>query len=138
MQASAALTSGIDHVGLTVGDLELSRRFFVECLGWKVVGENPSYPAVFVSDGLVRLTLWQVDRADGFVPFDRRKNIGLHHVALKAADEKVLRDIFEHVSAWPGVQVEFAPELVGKGPKVHCMVREPGGVRVEFVHAPAS
>jgi hypothetical protein len=28
--------------------------------------------------------------------------------------------------------VEFAPEFSGKGPKVHFMIREPGGNRLEF------
>jgi len=28
--------------------------------------------------------------------------------------------------------IEFAPERSGKGPKVHFMVREPGGTRIEF------
>ncbi len=136
MQNPHALTTGIDHVGLTVGDLERSRRFFVDCLGWTVVGENPTYPAVFVSDGLIRLTLWQVDTSDGYTPFDRRKNIGLHHVAFKMPSEEALSELFERVSAWPGVVAEFAPEPVGKGPRIHCMVREPGGVRVEFVYTP--
>lgn len=136
MQNPSALTMGIDHLGLTVADLELSRRFFVECLGWKVVGGNPAYPAVFVSDGLARLTLWQVDTSDDYVPFDRRKNIGLHHVALKAPSEEALRENFTRMAAWPGVVVEFAPQLVGQGPRVHGMLREPGGVRVEYVYAP--
>jgi catechol 2,3-dioxygenase-like lactoylglutathione lyase family enzyme len=136
MQDPNALTKGIDHLGLTVADLELSRRFFVDCLGWTVVGENPAYPAVFVSDGVSRLTLWQVDAADGYTSFDRKKNIGLHHVALKAPREEALGAIFERVSSWPGVVAEFAPQPVGKGPRVHCMVREPGGVRVEFVFTP--
>ena len=138
MQDPQALTLGIDHLGLTVGDLELSRRFFVDGLGWKVVGENPSYPAVFVADGRSRLTLWQVDKTDGFVTFDRRKNVGLHHVALKVADREALDALYARVSAWPGVEVEFAPQPAGAGPRVHCMVREPGGARVEFVYTPAA
>ncbi|MFC4527819.1 VOC family protein [Dyella halodurans] len=138
MQHPDALTKGIDHVGLTVADLELSRRFFVDCLGWTVVGENPAYPAVFVSDGTSRLTLWQVDASEGYTAFDRRRNIGLHHVALKAPSEEALGELFARVSAWPGVVAEFAPEPVGKGPRVHCMVREPGGVRVEFVYTPSA
>jgi hypothetical protein len=32
--------------------------------------------------------------------------------------------------------VEFAPELSGKGPKIHFIVREPSGVRVEFAFDP--
>jgi lactoylglutathione lyase len=138
MQAQNALTTGIDHLGLTVSDLELSRRFFVDCLGWKVIGEKPEYPAVFVADGHSRLTLWQVDDAGGSVPFDRRKNVGLHHVALRVADLATLDAIYARVSTWPGVVVEFGPEPNGSGPRIHCMVREPGGVRIEFVYTPAA
>jgi hypothetical protein len=32
--------------------------------------------------------------------------------------------------------VEFAPALSGKGPKIHFMVREPSGVRLEFAYDP--
>lgn len=132
MPNTTQITKGIDHLGLTVSDIELSRQFFVECLGWSVVGEMPGYPAVFVSDGSARLTLWQVDREDGYVAFDRRKNLGLHHFALKVSSEADLFRVFAAVSAWPGVEVEFSPERVGNGPNMHCMIREPGGTRLEF------
>jgi Lactoylglutathione lyase and related lyases len=135
MQHRQAKTAGVDHVGLSVSHLERSRRFFVECLGWEVVGGKPDYPAVFVSDGSTRLTLWEVDRSGGYVSFDRRKNVGLHHIALKAPDVTALQELFSHVSSWPGVEVEFAPEPALGGSRMHCMVREPGGVRVEFVCA---
>jgi catechol 2,3-dioxygenase-like lactoylglutathione lyase family enzyme len=128
---STSLTMGIDHVGLTVKDLETTRAFFVDCLGWKKVGEKPDYPAVFVSDGHVLLTLWQ-QKDDSGAAFDRKSNIGLHHLAIRAADETAFNTIFERVSSWPGVKVEFAPELLGKGPKRHMMIYEPGGVRIEF------
>ena len=61
MQDNAPLTIGVDHVGLAVKNLESARRFFCECLGWKLVGENQSYPASFVSDGNGIVTLWQVE-----------------------------------------------------------------------------
>ena len=127
-----SLTLGIDHVGLTVPDLEVTRDFFVNCLGWKQVGGKPEYPAAFVSDGHVLLTLWQVKNEAGKVDFDRKSNVGLHHLAIRAASEEAFATIFERVSAWPGVKVEFAPELLGSGPKRHAMVYEPGGIRLEF------
>jgi catechol 2,3-dioxygenase-like lactoylglutathione lyase family enzyme len=128
------LTVGVDHVGLTVGDLAQSKRFFCDCLGWTAVGENPSYPAIFVSDGRTIVTLWQAN--PGPIAFDRRRNVGLHHLALRVADLSGLNALHARVAAWPGVSVEFAPELSGKGPKTHFIVREPGGTRIEFVFDP--
>jgi lactoylglutathione lyase len=131
-----AFTNGVDHVGLTVPDLEQSRRFFCECLGWTVLGENPSYPAAFVTDGHDVVTLWQAEGSQTYVAFDRRKNVGLHHLALKVGDLDMLRQLFERARNWPGVEVEFSPEPLGKGPKTHCMIREPGGVRIELTCSP--
>ncbi|MBC8740357.1 glyoxalase [Paraburkholderia sp. UCT31] len=127
-----SLTCGIDHLGLTVQALDVTRDFFVNCLGWKEVGAKPAYPAVFVSDGHVLLTLWQQKDEPNKVEFDRKKNVGLHHLALRAASEEAFATIFERVAAWPGVKVEFAPEDLGSGPKQHTMVYEPGGIRLEF------
>jgi catechol 2,3-dioxygenase-like lactoylglutathione lyase family enzyme len=132
MQDNVPLTIGVDHVGLAVKDLALARHFFCDCLGWRVVGENQGYPASFVSDGNGIVTLWQVEDPEKCVPFDRRRNIGLHHLALKVADRSALDALHERVSAWPGTVIEFASERSGKGPKVHFMVREPGGTRIEF------
>ena len=126
-------TLGIDHLGLTVSDLAASRDFFVGCLGWEVFGGNDSYPAVYVTNGHAKLTLWQ-QRGD--VGFDRHNNVGLHHTALKVPDEASLNALFDKVQDWPGIEVEFAPEFSGKGPKVHFMIREPGGTRLEFSYDP--
>jgi hypothetical protein len=99
---------------------------------WNLVGERPAYPAAFVSDGHVLLTLWQVTNHDKLVTFDRKTNVGLHHLALRVGSEEALDDIFSRVSGWPGVVPEFAPENLGEGPKRHAMVYEPGGIRLEF------
>ena len=134
----ASLTRGIDHVGLTVRDLTQTKDFFVECLGWKQVGEKPDYPAVFVSDGHLLVTLWQRKSDDSPVDFDRRSNVGLHHLALRVESEDALNEIIDRISKWPGAKVEFAPELLGKGPKKHAMIFEPGGIRLEFDFAPGA
>jgi catechol 2,3-dioxygenase-like lactoylglutathione lyase family enzyme len=126
------LTLGIDHIGLTVRDLNVTRDFFIHCLGWNQVGEKPDYPAAFVSDGQVVLTLWEVKNQSGRMEFDRKTNVGLHHLALRVGSEEALNEIFTRVSAWPGVKVEFPPEALGAGPKRHTMIYEPGGIRLEF------
>lgn len=132
MSEQSPQTLGIDHIGLAVRDLETTRRFFCDCLGWTVVGSNPTYPAVFVSDGHDRVTLWQVEAPESCAPFNRRRNLGLHHLGLKVADRPTLDALFARIAAWPGVTVEFAPELLGKGPRIHCMFYEPGGLRLEL------
>ena len=97
-------TCGVDHVGLSVRDLESTRRFFYDCLGWRVgwrvVGERPEYPAVFVSDGRLIVTLWRVEAPDQAVAFDRRTNVGLHHLALAVADRAGLDALYERVAGW--------------------------------------
>ncbi len=129
-------TYGFDHVGLSVRDLTTSRRFFCDCLGWRVVGERPDYPAAFVSDGHGVLTLWQVEAPETASAFNRRANIGLHHLALAVVDRAGLDALYQRVSTWPGVVVEFGPEQSGAGPKIHFIVQEPGGLRIEFAFDP--
>ncbi|MEM7168813.1 MAG: VOC family protein [Pseudomonadota bacterium] len=131
-----ALTEGIDHVGLTVADLAATLGFFTDCLGWKQVGGRPDYPSAFISDGRSVLTLWQVADQDNYVGFDRRNHLGLHHLALKVPDLEALQRLFDKVKDWPGVAVEFAPEPSGKGPKIHAMINEPGGNRIELAFDP--
>lgn len=134
MSTSQILTAGVDHVGLSVASLPKSLAFFTECLHWRIVGERPDYPAAFVSDGETRLTLWQVQPT--FSGFDRHRNVGLHHLALKVRSLEDLHRLHEQVLAYRGVTTEFSPEPSSGGPRVHFMIREPGGCRVEFVFDP--
>lgn len=70
------------------------------------------------------------------VEFNRRTNIGLYHLALAVPNWQALDDLYARVASWPGVEIEFSPELSGAGPKVHMMLREPGGNRLEFAWDP--
>ncbi len=127
-------TLGIHHLGLSVPDLDKTSAFFTDCLGWKVARDVPGYPARFVTNGTAFFTLWQTSASA--TPFDRRNNVGLHHVALAVADEAQLESLFAKVQAYPGVTVEFPPQPVGEGPARHCIFCEPGGIRMEFFWAP--
>jgi catechol 2,3-dioxygenase-like lactoylglutathione lyase family enzyme len=126
-------TQGINHLGLAVQDLRTTTSFFTEVLEWQESGYDASYPRTAVSDGVVRLTLWQVDHSLEIGEFNRRKNIGLHHLALEVRSEEQLERTYDRVKDYPGVVIEFAPELVGNGPRKHMMCNEPGGIRVEFI-----
>ncbi len=128
-----AVTKGMNHLGLAVRDLRQTTSFFVDQLGWTESGYDESYPRTSVTDGVVRLTLWQVDYSLDNQGFDRRKNIGLHHLALEVESENQLNDIYQKLKKSDGVNIEFSPELVGLGPRKHMMCYEPGGIRVEFI-----
>ena len=128
------ITLGIHHVGLAVPDLDAACNFFCEALDCTIVGRNDQYPSAFVSDGTVTITLWRVADPASAATFDRRRNIGLHHLALAVADEAALQTTFERVSQHPGVSIEFAPGPIRPGSdRKHFICAMPGGLRLEFV-----
>lgn len=128
-------TRGVHHVGLTIPNLDTSRKFFIDVLGFEQVGELPDYPAVFISDGSTMITLWQVSDPINAIPFDRKKVIGLHHLALNVENDAALDEIHETLINIDDVKIEFAPEPLHEGPVRHMMCNIPGGVRVEFIAA---
>ena len=126
-------TRGINHLGLSVKNLDQSVSFFVDCLGWEESGRDESYPRSAVGDGNIRLTLWEVDQTLPVTDFHNRKNVGLHHFALEVGSEKELNEVAQAVKRFPGVEIEFMPEQLGGGPRKHMMFYEPGGIRIEFI-----
>jgi len=128
---SSPITKGIHHLGLTVSKLEDSASFFTGILGWNEVRRDDEYPAIFVSDGTVMVTLWE-SKVESPMPFDKNQNIGLHHVAFLVESEKGLHQIYKKMSE-NAVEIEFSPELLREGPAKHMMCCEPSGIRVELI-----
>lgn len=131
------MTKGLNHLGLTVENLQASADFFINTLGWKKAGGYPDYPSIFVTDGEIFLTLWQTKDVENTVAFNRKNNVGLHHLALTVASEEILSELHRRFKQVPNLIIEFAPELNGKGPTIHMMIREPSGNRIEFAYTPA-
>lgn len=127
------MTKGINHLGLSVGNLDKTVRFFTDVLNWQETGRDDSYPRSAVTDGVSRLTLWQVSDEGVPTAFDRRRNIGLHHLAIEVGTEAELLDYAAKILAWPGAEIEFMPEWMGQGPRKHMMFTEPGGIRLELL-----
>ncbi len=127
-----AVTNGVHHIGLTVPNLEETQTFFLETLGFEQVGEVPDYPAVFLSDGSIMLTLWQASDPASAVSFDRKNVIGLHHLAFTVGTDS-LDVLYERLKGTAGVRIEFAPEPLGELPVRHMMCNVPGGIRIEFL-----
>ena len=137
MSSPSARTQGVHHAGLTVPDLAAARAFFEGALGFEAVGEAPDYPAAFLSDGQVLITLWQAEDPARAIPFDRRRVIGLHHLALRVADADALEALHGELAMRKDVEIEFAPQPLGGGPTRHMMCAIPGRIRLELI-APAA
>lgn len=135
MTATKARTRGAHHVGLTVPDLDTARKFFLDALGFDQLGEVPDYPAAFLSDGTIMITLWQAEDPATAVPFDRRTNIGLHHLALSVPGEAELSALAEKLKLRQDTTIEFEPEGLGQSGLRHMMCRVPGNIRLELIAA---
>jgi catechol 2,3-dioxygenase-like lactoylglutathione lyase family enzyme len=129
-----AKTQGLNHLGLTVRDLDQTTDFFVDVLGWDVTARDESYPRTTVTDGSLRLTLWQV-QTDTPEPFDRKTGLGLHHLALEVADQETLNSLAATLSQTRGVTIEFMPEPLVSGPRLLMMFADPGVLRIELLWA---
>ena len=127
---------GIDHLGLTVSDLNSSKAFFTDVLGFKVLGNDPTYPAYFLSNKKTTITLWRIKNNEKRVEFNRAENVGLHHLALSVESIEKLSKLHKHLKMQNNITIEFAPENLGKGPTQHMMIREPSGNRIEFIARP--
>lgn len=128
---NTSITKGTHHIGLTVSKLEESADFFTSLLGWKVVRRNEEYPAIYVSDGSILVTLWAT-KEEPSIPFNKNKNTGLHHVAFNVENEADLNTLYKRLTD-NGIKIEFAPEQLGQGQAKHMMCYEPSGIRVEFI-----
>lgn len=126
-------TKGINHLGLTVRNLDETTAFFLEALGWKLIARDDSYPRATVTDGHTRFTLWQVSESKAVTEFDRKTNIGLHHVALEVSSREDLQSLADRIRSYPGTAIEFEPEPLAGGPRMHMMFTEPGGIRMEII-----
>lgn len=135
-QEYKAETQGFDHIGLSVSKLDASTEFFTQGLGWSLRGGDPSYPAKFVSDGNMFITLWSTDKKQKTVQFNRKSNVGLHHLAIRMSSFEALEALYQRLKQRDDVVIEFAPELAYGGPAKHMMVREPSGNRLEFKYTP--
>lgn len=135
MSNTNAKTRGAHHVGLTVPNLGAAREFFIDALGFEQVGEVADYPAAFLSDGSIMITLWQAADPDNAIPFDRRTNIGLHHLALSVGDAENLERLGAELRDRDDIDVEFDPEGLGNTGLQHMMCRIPGNIRLELIAA---
>ena len=123
------MISKIHHLGLTVESLSEARDFFIQFLGWKIIKENPDYPSFFVKGGETILTIWKA-QVDSPIQFNRKFNLGLHHLALLVETKEELIDLHEKFESSKYI-VEFGPRPNGEN--LHFMLEGPSKIRIEFI-----
>lgn len=99
---------GIDHLGLTVSDLNSSKAFFTDVLGFKVLGNDPTYPAYFLSNKKTTITLWRIKNNEKRVEFNRAENVGLHHLALSVESIEKLSKLHKHLKMQNNITIELS------------------------------
>ncbi|MBP2836670.1 VOC family protein [Dickeya parazeae] len=127
-----SVTTGVHHIGLAVSRLEESAAFFTTLLGWEEVKRRDDYPAIFVKDDALMITLWQTQTEEP-VKFDRKKNVGLHHLALRVKSKEALFQTLDVLKA-NQIEIEFEPALIREGPSMHMICYDPSGIRIEFYY----
>jgi len=83
----ALRTAGVHHIALRVTDLERSKRFYVDTLGFPVVAEFPGLVLFSAGNAVVgiRGAGETTPTGDAFDPF----RVGLDHIALVCEDEGI-------------------------------------------------
>lgn len=97
----------------------------------------PDYPAYILKNAHGKITLWRAADPATARAFDRKNNVGLHHLALGVSSFEELDALHRRLSNYPGVTIEFSPEPAYGGPDMHMMFLDPSGNRVELVHRPS-
>ncbi len=84
-------TTGVHHVALRSTDVERSKHFYIETLGFKLLMETPAlflFQAGNTAFG-VRAPDAETSRGDKFNPF----RVGLDHIAITCEDEAELERV---------------------------------------------
>jgi catechol 2,3-dioxygenase len=96
----------LGHVVLYVRDVERSRRFYGDILGWPQVGGIPrGAPVAAFTSGRTHHELLLIQVGDDAAPIPPGRRVGLYHIGLKVGDtDDELRDVLAHIRQ-AGVEV---------------------------------
>jgi catechol-2,3-dioxygenase len=78
----------LGHVVLYVSDLERSRRFYKDVLGWKeIAGDTPvRMPAAAFSSGRTHHELLLIEVGPNATPIPEGRRVGMYHFGLKIGE----------------------------------------------------
>jgi catechol 2,3-dioxygenase len=119
----------LGHLVLYVRDLERSRLFYRDVLGWSEVMESPMPGAAIFSSGRTHHELLLLEVGAGAAPIPEGRRVGMYHFGLKIGEtDDEIRDAL-------GVLVDAGVEIVGTADHTvtHSIyIRDPDGNEIEL------
>jgi glyoxylase I family protein len=128
-------TAGLDHINLTVSNLERSRQFYGDLLGFEIEGIPLDYPDQYAAGtysffvGGVEIALMTHRRTSPDDRFDETR-IGLDHLSFKAPDEQALYELAERLMR-AGVETQGV-EVYEPNGKKYVVFRDPDNIQLEY------
>jgi catechol-2,3-dioxygenase len=121
----------IGHVLLRVADIERSKAFYTNVLGFQVVEQDPEHGGVFMSLGEHghTLDLSPLENPETAVPVTPNR-VGVHHIAFMVDSEKALKDAYFTLED-QGVEVVRAIDHVSQK---SIYFHDPDGNRLEIYY----
>lgn len=127
-------TTGLNHIVLNVADLERSRHFYADILGFDVRSLPADFPnavfagCLFFMVGPVEIFIvshGQNQAGDRFNEF----HIGLDHLSFSAPSEEALQEFAEHLKT-NGIATNGVELFMGRQPYVSF--RDPDNIQLEY------
>ena len=76
----------LGHIVLYVRDLERSRRFYRDLLGWQEIGEMRGAPVAAFSSGRTHHELLLIEVGPDATPIPAGRRVGMYHFGLKIGE----------------------------------------------------
>src|SRR5229473_4859212 len=122
----------LGHLVLYVRNLERSRRFYGEVLGWKQItapGAELGFPAAAFTSGRTHHELLLIEVGESAAPIPRGRRVGLYHFGLKVGESDAeLREARDQLVAAGAKLVGTADHTI-----THSLyIEDPDGNEIEL------